>query len=64
MRKITTIDFTKNDEKSYFETPLTLRQYVLIHFGAWGFYGITYYQKDKSYAIWDKFTGEVLYEIR
>ena len=66
MTKITTIDFTKNvnGEKRISETPLSKKMYVLVNFGGWGFYGITYYKKDKSYIIWDKFTGEVEYEIR
>lgn len=40
------------------DTPLTFKAWISIHYGAWGFYGITQVDK-KTYYITDKFTGEI-----
>lgn len=44
------------------ETPFTFKQWLSIHFGAWGFYQITQIDK-KTYHITDKFSGELQYTI-
>ena len=45
------------------DTPLTLKQWMSIHFGAWGFYNITQTNK-KEYEITDKFSDKLAYTIR
>lgn len=44
------------------ETPFTFKQWLSIHFGAWGFYQIKQIDK-KTFYITDKFTGELQYTI-
>lgn len=60
--KFTLIDYEKNKEEVV-DTPLTLKQWMTVHFAAWGFYKITQVDK-KQYDITDKFTGELLYTIK
>ena len=44
------------------ETPLTLREFVAIHWGAWGFYQIMKTGVNR-YLISNKFTGQTCYTI-
>ena len=44
------------------ETPFTLKQWLSIHFGAWGFYKIEQIDK-KHYNIYDAFSKELQYTI-
>lgn len=60
--KFTLINYDKNTEEVV-DTPLTLKQWMAIHFGAWGFYKITQTSK-KQYEITDKFSGELAYTIK
>lgn len=45
------------------ETPFTLKQWLSIHFGAWGFYQI-HKMSPKEYRITNAFTGEIEYLIK
>lgn len=60
--KFTLINYEKNTEEVV-DTPLTLKQWLSIHFGAWGFYRIIQASK-KQYDVTDKFTGELVYTIK
>lgn len=60
--KFTLINYEKNKEEVV-DTPLTLKQWMTVHFASWGFYKITQVDK-KQYDITDKFTGELLYTIK
>lgn len=55
-------DEQKNTTRTI-ETPLTFKQWLSIHFAAWGFYQITQIDK-KTFYITDKFTGELLHTIK
>ena len=44
------------------ETPLTLREFVLIHWDAWGFYGIRKAAANK-YLIYNKFENNQCYTV-
>ena len=41
------------------ETPLTFKQWLSIHYLAWGFYSVIQIDK-KTYYVSDKFTGEII----
>ena len=60
--KFTLVNYEKNKEE-VIDTPLTLRQWMSIHFEAWGFYKIIQVSK-KQYEVTDKFTGELVYTIK
>ena len=59
--KFKLINHNDNTEKTI-DTPLTFKQWLSIHFGAWGFYEITQ-QNKKQFDITDKFDGTLQYTI-
>ena len=62
MKKFVLINHGTNTRETI-ETPLTVKQWIAIHFGAWGFYQITK-TGAKEYAITDKFNGVLCYTIK
>ena len=44
------------------ETPLTLREYIAIHWGAWGFYQVTK-TGTNQYLISDRFSNMACYTV-
>ena len=59
--KFTINNINENTTKTI-ETPFTFKQWLSIHFGAWGFYKIEQIDK-KHYKIYDSFTKELQYTI-
>lgn len=62
MKKFILINHETNARETI-ETPLTVKQWIAIHFGAWGFYRITK-TTPKEYTITDKFNGVLCYTIK
>ena len=60
--KFTLINHEKQTEEIV-DTPFTLKQWMSVHFGAWGFYKIAQVN-NKQYEITDKFSGELAYTIK
>ena len=58
-----TFTLTKtNENPQKIQTPLTFKQWLSIHFAAWGFYKIVQ-DSPKRYFILNSFTGELEYTI-
>ena len=60
--KFTLIDHAKESERVV-ETPLTLKQWMSVNLGAWGFYRIKQIDK-KHYEVTDTFDGSLVYTIK
>ena len=61
MQQIKIFNHVKNTE-SITITPLTIKQWLSIHFGAWGWYKIIKESKNK-YLIYDKFDNKINYTL-
>jgi hypothetical protein len=60
--KFTLINHEKQTEEVV-DTPFTIKQWMSVHFGSWGFYKVTQVNK-KEYEITDKFSGELAYTVK
>ena len=58
--KIKIVDYEKNAAR-VIDYPGTIKLYIGVHFGAWGFYTIT--RDGRAYHVTDRFTGELLYTV-
>lgn len=61
MKKFTLINHEKQT-REIIESPFTIKKWLAIHFGAWGFYKINQTSK-KQIDILDTFSGEICYTI-
>ena len=59
--KIILTDIEKGSKKEI-QTPLTLKKWLSIHFGAWGFYHVEKIAKN-VYYISDSFDDTLLYQV-
>lgn len=59
--KFTINNVIENTTKTV-ETPFTFREWLSIHFGAWGFYKVVKIDS-KHYEIYDKFSNVLQYTI-
>lgn len=62
MRKHTINDLQKQERRAVELGGLSLRQWVIINFSGWGFYSIA--KIGNGYDIMDKYTGEILYQVK